>query len=526
MDIASRHPDYMEMIAYWEFYMDSYKGGQYYLNPSSALSATGNEDFRNSYLHPHDSEYKIKDKFNARHRKSFYENWCALPVNTYSKYIFSEGVDREYEENSGYQEYIDNIDLKGNSIDLFMRQLMVNMMVYGVGYILLDKPPLPEGITTLGQQKEIGNRAYASFISPTNLVDWSINTTTGLYQWVLIRSQCVDDGDYSIARATVDRYYLWTPTHTFLLNKEGELYNDTVVQHNLGVIPLIRCTYSDADVDCKPESFLTSIAQTNREIYNIDSMYSEELYKIAFAQLLKQKSPDVLDGVDEIGKRHDTDLSTEVAIEYEAGTNAPAYLAFPVSALVEKRARKDELIQNIMRTANLGNQAGVQTDSFRSGLAMSFAYSDTHATAGQLSQKMEYYENRLWDYIKAFDQRDGLGLINGDIKVTYPTKFNVQSDLEARENFKTINDNIRQSSHLKVLNSMQEVVRVLNPEQEDRVIIEKELIEGYSKEQEATEMEAQLLLDEQSIQNEQLIESQKTLESDETDNTDKSADED
>lgn len=499
IDVNRMHPVYKTMLPYWQYYMDSYKGGKDYIKPinKDILDFIPIEDtgltYYGSYLYPSELERlpQLREKFINRHNRSFYDNFCQLPVNTYTKYIYNRlySIKREVtEENSGFEPYIDDISLQQESINDFMKRWTINMLVYGVSYVVIDKSPLPETITTLLQQMEVGNRAYASIIEPHNVKDWSINPQTGLYNWVLIRSSYRKDEDYSDTADAEIIYYLWTPTETYILDQGSELVNDNnfpvnPIQHNLGIIPIIKATYNDIDRDGYPESMLSTIADINREIYNIDSMYQEELYKLAFAQIMRQKGKDdwTEDNADEsdMKKQLDKILSTSTWLEYDPDTNPPQYLEFPVGALVEKRQRKNELIQDILRLSGLGLQTGVE--NYQSGLAMSFAYSDTYTNVAQLANRLEYYEKLLWYFIKLYDQvNESTGLVRGDLQIQYPDRFDVKTSEERRRDYETAKMNLNHSPTAMLIADMDYGMDVFKWEDNEQQQIYDELQEYYT----------------------------------------------
>lgn len=508
IDINRKHPEWQKMYARWAFYKDSYKGGEAYVKPASQVDeSTG----LGSYLFKHDFEHLKAGKFLQRHIRSYYPNYCRLPINTFVKYIFSgkAEINREYGED--YEPYINSIDMRDTYIDNFMKMVATNMLVYGNVYIIVDKKPVPDTIINLDQQITAGiYRAYANMITPENVVDWSVNPLTGRYNWVLIRTETWDDDDYSAVRQRIYKYTLWTETEIYLLDQYGELEetNEKTLPKNpltngLEEVPIVNCIYTDVDDDKTPESMLADIAMINREIYNAYSLYQEELYKCAFAQLLMPKSKDDFTEMDEIKSAQY--LSQAMVLDYTEGATAPSWLTPPVQALVEKRAYINDLIMKILQMSNLQKQDGIEGQAHLSGLAMAFSYNDTWYTVAQLSSRIQLYEEKMWALIKAYDGNNGTGLIKSDIKIEYPTEFDVLTDEASLLIYDKIKQNLTASPTIQVMADMDLVSMRYKHLPDDKLDqIERELEEEYEvqKQDQAADKEAVNLMNTGIIENE------------------------
>lgn len=55
---------------------------------------------------------------------------------------------------------LDDIDKRGNSVDMFARKLALQFLTRGLHHIFVDHPPRPKTATTLGDDKELGLRPY------------------------------------------------------------------------------------------------------------------------------------------------------------------------------------------------------------------------------------------------------------------------------------------------------------------------------------------------------------------------------
>jgi hypothetical protein len=481
--VTEEHAIYTKMQYLWQFYMDSYQGGYRYRE-----NAAGVDSSNAAYLFKHESEDDKSNKYETRRIRSFFDNWCRMPINLYLKYIFSERypIERTSTKLDIFNPYIKNYNIRGKDTDAFMRWCGRNMLIFGVYYILVDRPPLPSYVQSKADETKLGIRSYPTGISPLQLTNWSMNPYTREYDWIVIKVVDYQNRDWKTESASESTYYyLWTPDEIYYTDSGGNLVDpkDMPIEgtpnptpNKLGFVPLVRMTYSDVDNDDHPESFLMDIAEINRSIYNIDSMYDEELYKLCFAQLMKPKSDQKFTEYDV--SQNQNILSVDKVIEYPEGGPAPSYLIPPVKALVEKRARKNELIQDIMRLANLGSESGVASDTYQSGIAMSFAYSDTHLTAAQIAGQAEQAEREVWEIIRMWDD------LTPEIQVDYPKKFDIRADLEDRENYKALKENMGKSPTLQVALDIKEGKRSLDEDEKFWKTVEDELEAGYETEDE------------------------------------------
>ncbi len=522
ISVTRRHPIWQKMKPKWDFLKDSYLGGEDYVKPVGLVSIDAYGTVTGSYLFPHESETLAK--FKRRHVKSYPLDFCKLPINTYNKYLFSgksEIVrDFKYEKgtNENYKPYILDIDLYGLNISAFMSTVLTNMCMYGITYNIVDKQPIPRDISNLEDQIKGGYRAYATNLTPDQVIDWSYCWKTRQYNWVLIQTTVIEDSDYTIDRSDNSIYYLWTPKEVYILDKKGSLKycGEGVlnpIQHNLGIIPIYACLYSDIDYDKEPESMLSTIAMLQREIYNTTSLYQEELYKLAFAQLMKQRGKNEwIDDNEDDGNV----LSTEKYLDYAEGANPPQYLQFPVDTLVEKRAYINDLILNIFRLSNLEKQDGMLGSEYQSGLAMAWSFNDTYYTVSQMGQRLEYYENRLWDLINLYDgsRNEKTGLVDGDIKIDYPSDYDILSSEQKRENYKLVKEQLTMSPHAQMLADYNTALEVLELEEtdEDAIIIQKELKEGYDEKLQTDQADKEAR---ELFANEIIEESKEVIENDE-----------
>lgn len=486
MNVTARHPIWEKMNPKWDFYMDSYLGGEEYVKPISSVGLNLVDlCYDNSYLFPHELEIKnndfARDKFRTRHQRSVYENLCAAPVNDLTKYFIAgvEPIKRKYEgddteEDINYTPYIEDIDLKGTNITAFMNELSRMIAVMGIGYPIVDKKPLPLEIATLQDQKKAGLRAYATQIDPRNLVNWSLDGN-GWFNWALILTETYDDYDFRVDREITEIYILWTKDAIYRLDAKGVLIDYS--NNDLGYVPILRVNFLDMDMNGQPESFLAKIAPLNRELYNMYSLYQEECYKLAFAQL-QGKSASSYETDDEASAKKALELSTAGFLEYSE--DPFTFLRFPTDALVEKRANIAELRESIRSISTLGSLDGTEPQQNKSGFAIWISNTGAYFTVAAYSAKMEAVERQIWDLIYAYDS----GLVDGKIEVDYPREYQQGATDKNYDEHKILDEMLIGSKTAQKLNALEIVEKKLQPVPDDMKKIEEELT-IYYEDQEA-----------------------------------------
>jgi len=143
----------------WELYLSAYEGGPDFANE------------RNLFRHQRENE----DDFRDRAKRLHYYNYCERLVDFFTNFIFAETIQRDGGTNNGfYQEFITDVNKKGDAITEYMRAVSDDMQVFGMSYTQVDTPARPVGtdVITKAQEEEMGIRPYWILIKPTEVTDW------------------------------------------------------------------------------------------------------------------------------------------------------------------------------------------------------------------------------------------------------------------------------------------------------------------------------------------------------------------
>ena len=201
VNIDREHPEYTAKKAMWRKYRDLYAGG---------------EQMRENAF-----EYLIRrhkepnDIYAERLSRVFYENYIGSIIDWYAATLMRREAALLFEGNDEaaktfYNLFAEDCDLKGTSIAEFFRQRIVQTLVQGRSYIVVDFPRSPVSVSNRAEEDAVGrSRAYLVDYSPEELINWSYDDHGGL-DWAVIRTSSLRKSkisDSEWARETRWIYY-------------------------------------------------------------------------------------------------------------------------------------------------------------------------------------------------------------------------------------------------------------------------------------------------------------------------------
>ncbi len=192
MDIDREHPQYKARREVWRCYRDLYVGGeQFKLNAPRHLIPRQKEP---------------GDVYRERVSRVFYENYIGSIVDWYAATLFRrepvltfEGTNQQGQ--SFFGEFIEDVDRKGTALADFLRKQLVEAMVTGASYVLVDFPRMGQKPESRGAEDALGaSRAYLVEYAAEDLINWSLDEH-GNYEWVVLRTELikqdrVEDADW------------------------------------------------------------------------------------------------------------------------------------------------------------------------------------------------------------------------------------------------------------------------------------------------------------------------------------------
>lgn len=179
-EIDEEHPEYRHHKHTWQIYRDLYAGGQQL------------KENAGKYLMPRQKE--PAEVYQERLSRVFYENYVGSIIDWYIATLFRrepvviiEGSDASAKE--FLQTFMEDCDWKGSSLTEFFRHQILDALVTGTSYALLDFPRTAQVAGTRAEEELLGSaRAYLVPISAEQLINWRVDEH-GNFEWVVLRSQ-------------------------------------------------------------------------------------------------------------------------------------------------------------------------------------------------------------------------------------------------------------------------------------------------------------------------------------------------
>jgi hypothetical protein len=201
MNIELEHPEYVARKAMWRTYGDLYAGGE-----RLKMNAT-------QYLVPRQKE--PADVYGERLSRVFYENYIGSIIDWYAATLFRrEPILSFAGENeparSFFCELTEDCDLKQTSLCDFFRRQLVQALIGGVSYTLVDFPRFSKPAANRAEEDQLGaSRAYLVGYGPEDLINWSYDDH-GNFEWVILRTSTLRQdtaADTGWAKETRWSYY-------------------------------------------------------------------------------------------------------------------------------------------------------------------------------------------------------------------------------------------------------------------------------------------------------------------------------
>jgi hypothetical protein len=179
VNIDREHPEYATKKAMWKKYRDLYAGG---------------EQMRENAFEYLVRRHKEPNEIYAeRLSRVFYENYIGSIIDWYAATLMRREaallLDGSDDLAKGfYNLFAEDCDLKGTSMAEFFRQRIVQTLVQGASYIVVDFPRSPVSVNNRAEEDAMGrSRAYLVDYSPEEFINWSYDDHGGL-EWAVIRT--------------------------------------------------------------------------------------------------------------------------------------------------------------------------------------------------------------------------------------------------------------------------------------------------------------------------------------------------
>lgn len=305
-----------------------------------------------------------------------------------------------------YQAIADDIDGKGNAIDVFWSEFMVQAKARGAMCLLVDMPPAMA--PNLAIQMESRVAPYVTPIKPESITDYQIGDD-GKFEFAEFSGKYTkEDGQQVDCTWHFDRE-MWEAR-----DKENRLIDAGM--HPLGECPVLIFSESGDFPSFGPFS---EIAEVSKRLFNAESELDEILRAQTFS-LLTMQVPE--------GTANEEKIEVAKTVGQTIGTSnlmvhtgqQPAFIAppdGPARIYMDRVTALRERIKEIALDVRGSN-------SQESGIALQMRFRALNSALSSFAARMEDLERRMWELARLW-----LGLtISPDIQ--WPRDFNL-SDIES-----------------------------------------------------------------------------------------------
>lgn len=384
------HPDWKNNIKRWQYYSDSYNGGNEYRAGQYLIKyiLESGEDYEN------------------RIKQTPLDNHCKSVVETYNSFLFRVPPQRTYgsiENDPSVDAFFKDCDLEGRNFNAFMRDVSTYSSVYGHIWVMVDKPETV--VATRADELQQGIRPYVSIITPENVLDWKyIRQPNGVYE--LAEITMLDGVDEeNIYYRTIDKENI---TIKVKANSSKEADIVSQITNTLGVVPLVPVYAGRTMTRGIGVSDLSDIADTQRAIYNELSELEQLIRLTNHPSLVKTQNTQASAGAGAV-----------IDLPDDLDPNLKPFLLEPngqgINHIIQSMENK---IEAINRMANIG---GVRANAARtmSGIALQTEFALLNARLSQKADNLELAEEQIWRLWAQWQNTVWDGEIN------YPDSFNI-----------------------------------------------------------------------------------------------------
>jgi hypothetical protein len=390
LKVVTANPTYTDLRGRWQFYLQSYMGGDDYRNGAHLTR----------YVNETDKEYR------ARLFATPLDNHCRSVISVYTSFLFREQADRDLgalEMDITVEDFINDADLDGRSLDAFMKEVSIWSNVFGHCWVMLSKPNL--GAITMADEQASGVRPYASLLTPLTVIDWRwVRNALGRYELDMIKYIEDVNGDVQYIKE-------WTKDTitTFEVNtREQKVQGELIELNGLGLVPAAVCYGNRGPIRGIGISDLSDIADQMKKIYN---EYSEVEQSIR------------LNGHPTVVKTPDVEMSAGAgSVAQMPDTLDPGLKPYMLNVVTDIGAIYNSINQSISAIDKMANTGAIRTTESRqaSGIAMRTEFELLNAKLSEKADNLELCEEQLWTLYAMYQGTTWSGSID------YPGSFNIQ----------------------------------------------------------------------------------------------------
>lgn len=367
----------------WDLYLASYEGGKEIMQA------------KNIYKHRREAE----DDYNERVARIHYLNYCEELVDFFTNFIFSETIQRSGGDDNDvwYQQFIHDVNMKGEGIECFMKEVCNYIQIFGMAYILVDSPQLPSVVDrpiTKQDEEELKFRPYWILMSPMEILSWQTDDFENI-KYIKRRTDLDENGP--TGHKILEKYTEWMldeikVTIVDATNpRKPQIVSTEVLPNTLKEIPIHVVRYKRSKrYRWMGNSFLRDFAYNNREIMNYTSLLQEFLYRQAFNILVKESDTSI-----PLRDEEDGVLGSSNMLEVPRGAATPTYISPPVDPAQFIQDERQRIVTEMFKRAAQDMMSELANGEKSSGFSQAQSFSKTVPFISSRADTLESAENAL-----------------------------------------------------------------------------------------------------------------------------------
>ena len=396
-ELIKTHSDYDAYLPEWQFFIRSYHGGKKYRDGDYLLK------------HPFESDAN----YLRRKQIAYYYNYCQPITDIINSHLFRNQPARDFKalkENPLFKAFLWDTDREGTGFEQFIREAQRAAAIYGRVSIIIDKPAMTA--LTLAEAQEKGIYAYASLVTPENVLDWAYTRDiTGRQVLSMIK---IYEGENKYRIWTQTGWELWEVVDDEKGKKQASMTDSGL--HNLGIVPVVTLYNRKSGTRQLGISDIQDIADINKNIYYLCSDAKEIIENTAFPMLALPYEKGGIESEKTTGPKNIMQFDPELP------NSSPFWLEAPHSSLAEIREWIQQDIQEIHRIAKMGGsrvvEKGVQPWS---GTALSVENQSLYAVLSEKADNVEEAEYLIYELWARWE------VLKFDGVIDYPDDFSVDA---------------------------------------------------------------------------------------------------
>ena len=355
-----------------------------------------------SYLvrYPRESD----EKYPRRCELAWYASPLSQACSRFTGYISTRPVIRTFPHEL-YQAMAEDIDGKGNSIDVFWQEFEVEAKARGSMCLLVDMPA--QMADSAAEQIQERVAPYWTSIKPETITDYAIGDN-GQFEFVEFAGNFSRADDKRIPCTWHFDEFGWSA-----FDKEKRILD--AGDHPLTECPVLIFTEGGDFPSFGP---FAAIADLSKRLFNLDSELDEILRAQTFS-LLTMQVPDGSTDEQKIAAARTVGQTIGTANLMVHSGSTPSFIAPDSGPATTYLTRIDKLRDQI-------NEIGLSVASINqqaSGIALQMRFTAINSELSRFSTRMENMERRAWEL-----SRQWLGMTTAP-EIQWPRDFNI-ADVE------------------------------------------------------------------------------------------------